>query len=189
MRNALLGAAACVLGLAGTATAQFPGYGYGGMTGGFGGYGGFGYGGGMMGGYGGGMFMPNIYNQQTQPLSPYLNMFRGNPATNYYFGVRPGTVGGYGRFGGAPFMAMGGMRPPFPIQFTPEEAPPLPEAEEGYTLPPAGHPVVYGNTLGYFPSPFGMYGYGRGGMARGMGGMGMGAGAGTGRTSSATPRR
>jgi len=36
MRKSLLGAAACVLGLAGTAAAQFPGYGYGGgMMGGF----------------------------------------------------------------------------------------------------------------------------------------------------------
>lgn len=193
MRKMLLGAAACVLGLAGTATAQFPGYGgmMGGFGGGYGGYGGFGGYGGMMGGYGGGMFMPNIFNSQTQPLSPYLNMFRNNPATNYYFGTRPGTVGGAGRFGGAPFMAMGGMRPPFPIEITPEEAPQLQEPEEGYALPPAGHAVVYGNTLGYFPSPFGMYGYGRGGMMRGMGGMGgmgMGMGAGAGRTSSATRR-
>ena len=41
-----------------------------------------------------GSFMPNIYNPQSQPLSPYLNMFRGggNPAANYYFGTRPGTV-------------------------------------------------------------------------------------------------
>ena len=137
------------------------------------------------------MFMPNIYNQQTQPLSPYLNMSRNNPAANYYFGTRPGTVGGGRGYGGAPFMAMGGMRPPFPIQMTPEEVPPLPEAEEGYTLPPAGHAVMYGNTLGFFPSPFGygrygMRGMGMGGM--GMGGMGMG-GTGAGRTSSAGSRR
>src|SRR6185437_7592805 len=113
----LLGTAIGVLGWAAIASAQFGGYGYGGYGGGgYGGYGGGGYGGyggfggGYGGGVGGGMFMPNIYNQQTQPLSPYLNMFRGagNPAAGYYFGTRPGTVGGRGGYGMAPNMAFGG---------------------------------------------------------------------------------
>jgi hypothetical protein len=40
----------------------------------------------------------------------------------------------------------------------------------GSVLPPAGHPVVFNNTLGYFPSPFGQAGA-RGGLA-GLGGQG-----------------
>jgi hypothetical protein len=158
------------------AAAQFqPGFGSGGMPyGGYGGYGGGygGYGGGFGGGFGGGgQFMPNIYNPQTQPLSPYLNMTRGggNPAANYYFGTRPGTVGGGGGWGLAPNMAFGGNRGPFPFQYTPEEQLPQGEPAEGYVLPPAGHPVMFGNTMGYYPSPFG---YGRGGMRSGMQGMG-----------------
>jgi hypothetical protein len=107
--------------------------------------------------------MPNIYNPQTQPLSPYLNMFRdaNNPAANYYFGTRPGTVGGQGwGGGGAPGMAVGGGGGRL---FFPQVASPgpdeiiLPEADPlGTTaLPPAGHPVFFNNTMGYFPSPFG----------------------------------
>jgi hypothetical protein len=121
--------------------------------------------------YGGGQyypppssFMPNIYNPANQPLSPYLNFFRNNPAVNYYYGVRPGTSGGFG-FGalGAPFTAPGGNRPLFFPQLA--NAPdPLQsydaQAQPGDVLPPAGHPVVFNNTLGYFPSPFGARGTG-----------------------------
>src|SRR5436309_10607590 len=58
--------------------------------------------------------MPNIYNPQSQPLSPYLNLLRGgNQASNYYYGVRPGTVGGGAAFGAASQLAPGGMRAPF----------------------------------------------------------------------------
>jgi hypothetical protein len=125
--------------------------------------------------------MPNIYNQQSQPLSPYLNMLRGsgNPAAGYYFGTRPGTVGGYGGFGLAPNMAFGGNRMPFPFQLAEEEPLPRGEPAEGYILPPAGHPVMFNNTMGFYPYP-GMYNrYGRGGMGMGggmggRGGMGMG---------------
>jgi hypothetical protein len=119
-------------------------------------------------------FMPNIYNPQTQPLSPYLYGVRGsNPAVDYYFGTRPGTVGGGGRgMGGAPFMATGGYRPMFFPQLANA---PEPFAQAGVTspnsvLPPAGHPVVFSNTLGFFPSPFGQAG-GRSGLA-GLGGVG-----------------
>jgi hypothetical protein len=97
--------------------------------------------------------MPNIYNPRTQPLSPYLNLLRGgNPGVNYYYGVRPGTVGGGAAFGAASAVAPGGMRAAFPFQYSPEDLT-LPEPGEGYTLPPAGHPVVFMNTLGYFPGP------------------------------------
>lgn len=173
MRMRLIGVAIGMLGWVGVASAQFqPGFGGQGMPyGGYGGYGGGGFGG-MGGGFGN--FMPNIYNPQTQPLSPYLNMFRGggNPAANYYFGTRPGTVGGgMGGYGLAPNMAFGGNRGPFPFQFSQEEAGPLVgEPAEGYVLPPAGHAVLFNNTLGYYPFPFG--GMNRGGMRPGMGNIG-----------------
>src|SRR5262245_18669031 len=88
--------------------------------------------------------MPNIYNPQTQPLSPYLNLLRGgNTGVNYYYGVRPGTVGGAGSFGGAAMLAPGGNRALFFPQFTQLQDPlDLPGPGEGYVLPPAGHPVV-----------------------------------------------
>lgn len=110
---------------------------------------------------GSGNFMPNIYNPQSQPLSPYLNMFRGtgNPAANYYFGTRPGTVGGAGgAMGGAPNIALGGNRALFfPQLASGPDSSGLPEADpgSGTVLPPAGHQVVFANTMGYFPSAFG----------------------------------
>jgi hypothetical protein len=109
--------------------------------------------------------MPNIYNPQTQPLSPYLNLLRGgNLATDYYYGVRPGTVGMAPRgFGGAPFVAGGGNRPLFFPQFT--GGPDPLSAGGDYVLPPAGHPVVFGNTMGFFPSPLGQAGGARPGLA------------------------
>ena len=106
MRAKLVGAAVCLIGLATPAAAQQPGWG-----GGWGPYSNFGGGwggGGWGGGYGGGFgfpgmnaqnVMPNIYNPRNQPLSPYLNLLRGgNAGTNYYYGVRPGTVGGGAMF-------------------------------------------------------------------------------------------
>ncbi|MBN9121750.1 MAG: hypothetical protein J0I06_21860 [Planctomycetes bacterium] len=151
-----------ILGLAGTASAQYPPYG------GYGGYGGYGAGG--FGGYNQSPFMPNVYNPQNQPLSPYLNLLRGgNPSVNYYYGVRPGTTGGFGGGIGAPFTAFGGPRPVFFPQLATAPDPLQPrEAGVGDVLPPAGHPVVFNNTLGYFPSPFGN----RGGMRPGLAGVG-----------------
>lgn len=102
--------------------------------------------------------MPNIYNPQTQPLSPYLNLLSGiNPGVNYYYGVRPGTLGmGPMRGSGAPFIAPGGNRPLFfpQLAMAPD---PLADrtTDPDRVLPPAGHPVVFNNTLGYFPTPFG----------------------------------
>lgn len=114
--------------------------------------------------------MPNIYNPQNQPLSPYLNLLRGgNPGVNYFYGVRPGTVGGTGQGIGAPFTASGGNRALFfplasnaPDPFVPREI------GVGSVLPPAGHQVAFNNTGGYFPSPFG----GRGGSRPGLAGVG-----------------
>jgi hypothetical protein len=154
---------AVVFGTAGAASAQF------GQPGG--GYGGYGLGGPGYGGYSGGYsnVQPNIYNPQNQPLSPYLNLLRGgNAATNYYYGVRPGTMGGFGQGGiGAPFTAMGGNRQPFFPQLANAPDPDQPrEVGIGDVLPPAGHPVMFNNTMGYFPSPFGQRGGGqRGGLA------------------------
>jgi hypothetical protein len=116
--------------------------------------------------------MPNIYNPQTQPLSPYLYTVRGNnPAVDYYFGTRPGTIGMGGRgSGGVPFMAMGGSR----MTFFPQLAnAPEPFQQPGVgaiggtpsVLPAAGHPTVFNNTVGYFPSPFGQAGGNRSGLA------------------------
>ena len=119
--------------------------------------------------------MPNIYNPQTQPLSPYLGLFSNtSPATRYYFGDRPGTVGGAGSFGGAPNIAPGGNRLPFFSQLAagpdPLASPTAPPGT-GSVLPPAGHPVVYANTLGYFPGSFGR------GLRPGLSGAGNQAGA------------
>ncbi len=99
--------------------------------------------------------MPNIFNPQTQPLSPYLNLLRGgNPAANYYYGVRPGTIGMTPRgIGGAPFIAGGGNRTPFFPQLAVAPDPTGTAGDAGSVLPPAGHPVVFGNTLGFFPAP------------------------------------
>jgi hypothetical protein len=116
-------------------------------------------------------FTPNIYNPANQPLSPYLNLARGgNPAVNYYYGVRPGTVGGFGNGGGAPFVASGGFRQPFfpQLAFAPDPLQP-PEAGPGATLPPAGHPVGFNNTGGFFPAPTG-----RGRQQPGLAGVGAG---------------
>ncbi|MBA4062517.1 MAG: hypothetical protein C0501_02200 [Isosphaera sp.] len=110
--------------------------------------------------------MPNVYNPVNQPLSPYLNLLRGgNAGVNYYYGVRPGTVAaGFGAFGGAPFVAGGGNRPLFFPQLAPAD-PSGGGPGAGYVLPPAGHPAVFNNTGGYFPSPFGQAGGARTGVS------------------------
>ena len=84
--------------------------------------------------------------------------------------LRPGTTGGFGQGIGAPFTAAGGNRQPFFPQLAaaPDPLQP-PEAGPGAVLPPAGHPVVFNNTMGYFPSPYGTRGGPRPGLA-GVGG-------------------
>jgi hypothetical protein len=161
--------AAAALGLAGVASAQFQTQPYSGYQNQYP------YGNQMYPSGGGSQYpavQPNIYNPANQPLSPYLNMLRGgNPGVNYYYGVRPGTSGGFGFGLGAPFTASGGMRPMFFPQLM--NAPdPLETTSTGAAapsvLPPAGHPAVFSNTLGYFPSPYGN----RGGMRPGLAGVG-----------------
>lgn len=96
MTRLLLGLAVVAAG--GTAQAQV--YGAPGAGGGVG----------VAGGVGGnplagltGAFAPNFYNRSQQPLSPYLNLLRGgDPAVNYFYGVRPGLPG-YGRTGAGAF--------------------------------------------------------------------------------------
>jgi hypothetical protein len=96
------------------------------------------------------------------PVSPYLNLLRNtNPAVNYYNFTRPGTVGGFGYGLGAPGTASGGFRPPFFPQLVNAPDPLLePSPDAGPGLPPAGHPTVFNNTLGFYPSPFGNRGAG-----------------------------
>ncbi|MDB5306007.1 MAG: hypothetical protein JWO38_209 [Gemmataceae bacterium] len=182
MRAKLLGAVVGVFGFAASAAAQFQnpngqqGYGQ---------------------GYGGGYsqtpyaqnpsinpanVMPNIYNPQYQPLSPYLNLNRtGNPAVNYYYGVRPGTIGGAAGIGGSPMVSMGGNRALFFPQLAtgPDPLAPL-GSDPAAVLPPAGHAVAFGNTLGFFPGT----GAGRG-MRTGLSGVGNRGGS----SSGSTPRR
>jgi len=160
---------------AGTASSQSPTQPFPGSQGPYGyGYGqagpyaqpGFGYG---PNGYP--LVMPNIFNPQTQPLSPYLNLFRGSsPAANYYYGVRPGTVGMTNRaFGAAPFVAGGGNRmlyfPQLASAPDPLSAGTPGQPAQGDVLPPAGHPVVFGNTMGFFPSAGGQAGGARAGLS------------------------
>jgi len=114
-------------------------------------------------------FMPNIFNPQNQPISPYMNLLRGgNTATNYFYGVRPGTVGlGIRGSGGAPFVAGGGNRMLFFPQLAaaPDPLGGTASGLPGDVLPSAGHPVVYNNTMGFFPSGFGQAGGSRPGLA------------------------
>lgn len=118
-------------------------------------------------------FMPNIFNPSTQPLSPYLNLMRGgDPGVNYYYGVKPGTLGmGGGMSGRVPFMAPGGNRmlyfPQLASAPDPTSVDPIGTGQPGTgdVLPPAGHPVTFGNTMGFFPSPFGQAGGARAGLS------------------------
>jgi hypothetical protein len=166
---------AVVLIVAGTAAAQFPTQPYptqpfpGAQPG---------FGPGAVPGFGPGFnpnnFMPNIFNPQYQPISPYMNLLRGgNTAANYFYGVRPGTIGLGGRgFGGAPFVAAGGNRMMFfpQLAMAPDPLSAPPSGQPGDVLPPAGHPVVFNNTMGFFPGPLGQAGGSRPGLA-GLGAM------------------
>jgi hypothetical protein len=153
MRATILGAAAWLLGLAATAAAQQAGPSYGGLNYAVPGYPTFNP----------QNAMPNIYNPRNQPLSPYLNLMRGgNPGVNYYYGVRPGTTGGGAMFGAGGGGGFGPRVGGVPFQYTADDALLFPEPGEGYVLPPAGHPTVFNNTMGYYPF----------GPGAGMGGMG-----------------
>ena len=98
--------------------------------------------------------VPNAYNRQTQPLSPYLNLLRGgNTAVNYFYGVRQGTGAG---FQGMMNQANLGPRQTFfPVVDTLAEFQ-SPEDRAAPRMAPTGHPVGFNNTMNYFgpgPSP------------------------------------
>jgi hypothetical protein len=90
----------------------------------------------------------SYYNPGNQPLSPYLNMLRGgNPAVNYFYGVRPAQ--NQGAFG-APFLGSTGMygrQTFFPNVDTLYE---LDDTSTSAGMRPTGHPFGFNNTLGYF---------------------------------------
>ena len=111
-------------------------------------------------------YLPNYYNRQTQPLSPYLNLLRGsNPGVDYYYGVRPGLPSGGQPFAGAagrgysPFQTLSPQFSTGPGQLEPGE---------GYVLPPAGHVNTYGNYFGTAGSSLPGYGGARGGATPGI---------------------
>lgn len=86
-----------------------------------------------------GGYAPNVYDRSRQPLSPYLNLFRGiSPAVDYYYGVRPGSAAGrqtYGAGFGVPTTApAGGSR----FGYLPLQAA---TAEQGVEIPAAGVPL------------------------------------------------
>src|SRR5262245_28524375 len=94
-------------------------------------------------------YLPNYYNRNNQPLSPYLNLYRGvNPGVNYYYGVRPGLpTGGVNVFGQAPMYqpfvgaAAGGFLPQaaLPNDF------PFDTAGKPVVLRSPSHPIAFGN--------------------------------------------
>lgn len=97
-------------------------------------------------------FMPNVYNRQTQPLSPYLNMLRGgNPAVNYFYGVRPGLPNAGNPLGTMQSQTMmnGQIRSGFLPLTPPNESVKIPEAGQPVQLPPSGTGgAVFGNRFG-----------------------------------------
>ncbi len=95
-----------------------------------------------------GQYGPNAYNRNTQPLSPYLNLLRnGNPAVNYFYGVRQGTnAGGFGSPLQGNFGQLG--RQTFFPQV--ENLYDLENVNPGDGLRPTGHMVGFTNTLNYF---------------------------------------
>jgi hypothetical protein len=156
-------AIAAVLLAAAPAAAQYPGYpgGYGGVP--------------QQG------FQPNIYNRQYQPLSPYLNLLRnGNPAVNYFYGVRPGLPSGGQPLQGTAYPqpvgpAAGGFLPQAAVPYDPN-GPQFETGGQPVQLRPAGHPAFYGNQFaghGSYQSVF-VGSVNRGGFLPGGGGSAQG---------------
>jgi hypothetical protein len=92
-------------------------------------------------------YAPNYYNRANQPLSPYLNLLRGNnTAVNYFYGARPGLPsGGYTGIFQNPTMQRQTFFPQVDTLSDLFENPP-----EAGKVAPTGHPVGFGNTMGYF---------------------------------------
>ena len=92
-------------------------------------------------------YAPNYYNRANQPLSPYLNLLRGsNTAVNYFYGARPGLPsGGYTGMFLNPTQARQTF---FPVVDTLTDL--LDDPQSASRIAPTGHPVGFGNTLGYF---------------------------------------
>jgi hypothetical protein len=118
----------------------------------------------------------DYYNPSSQPLSPYLNLLRGgNPAVNYYYGVRPAqNQNAYGQpFVGA--TGMGGRQTFFPQVDTLSD---LEGEPKTVGMRPTGHPFGFNNTLSYFgPTGSGMNrnnAGGQGPLANKLGGTGTG---------------
>lgn len=109
-------------------------------------------------------YAPNFYNRVQQPLSPYLNLLRGaNPATNYYYGVRPGLpTGGLNTFGQTPQYQMpvgpqfGGFLPQSQIPYDANAQSYEPGGQPIRLNSPA-HPVLFGNQFANHGSYFNVY--------------------------------
>lgn len=109
-------------------------------------------------------YAPNFYNRAQQPLSPYLNLLRGsNPATNYYYGVRPGLpTGGLNTFGQTPqYQPQVG---PMYGGFLPQSQTPYDATAQSYEpggqpirLNSPAHPVLFGNQFANHGSYFNVY--------------------------------
>ena len=92
----------------------------------------------------------SIFNRNSQPLSPYLNMLRGgNPAVNYFYGVRPGLGVGQplGQNWGNPSVpGMSQLRTGFLPAGANQTQEPTEMPREGAeipALPPSSHPVTF----------------------------------------------
>lgn len=106
-----------------------------------------------------GQYQPNIYGRKNQPLSPYLNLLRGqgNPGIDYYYGVRPGLQSGgqpltnqFGSGGQGGGLNNSQIRTGYlPQAGIPTSEPiPIPEAGKEVILAPSAHAVSYGNSSG-----------------------------------------
>lgn len=99
-------------------------------------------------------YTPGVGAGTMPPLSPYLNLARsGNPAVNYFYGVRPWQAANNFQRNAAmsaPMQSYSQARTGFiPFAANPTEQPlELPPAGQPVTLSPSGHPVIYGNRFG-----------------------------------------
>lgn len=99
-------------------------------------------------------YVPGFGVGVTPPLSPYLNLLRGgNPAVNYFYGVRPWqAANAYQQSAAqaAPSLAYSQVRSGYiPAAGNPSDQPvEVPPAGQPVTLSPSGHPVVFGNRFG-----------------------------------------